>query len=200
MGASPVVIRRNRQVFGQAVASSTAYPPERFLEPHWYACHTRARAEKQVDRLLARSGFETYLPLVEQVRQWADRKKRVAFPLFPGYTFARFRLADTLMVVQTAGLVSVLSGSGRGYPTPVRDEELYAVRILVEGIEATGADVETNDGLEEGVPVLVVSGPFRGIQGILIEVNGRTRVSVQLSPISLGASVEMDRGSLQTLV
>jgi hypothetical protein len=42
--------------------------------------------------------------------------------------------------------------------------------------------------------------PFRGMQGILIEVNGRTRVSVQLSPISLGASVEMDRGSLQTLV
>jgi hypothetical protein len=38
------------------------------------------------------------------------------------------------------------------------------------------------------------------MQGILIEVNGRTRVSVQLSPISLGASVEMDRGSLQTLV
>ena len=194
-----MVIRRDRTWSGHDIASSTAYPPERFLEPHWYACRTRARAEKQVDRLLVRSGFETYLPLVEQVRQWADRKKRVAFPLFPGYTFARFKLTDTLAVVQTAGLVSVLSGSGKGYPTPVRDEELEAVKILVEGIQATGVDVETNDGLEEGIPVLVANGPFRGMQGILIEVNGRTRVSVRFSGIPLGASVEMDRGSLRPL-
>jgi len=194
-----VVIRRNRQAAGTSGSHRVGVSQEHDLEPHWYACLTRARAEKQVDRLLDRSGFETYLPLIEQVRQWADRKKRVAFPLFPGYTFARFRLADTLTVVQTAGLVSVLSGSGRGHPTPVRDEELDAVRILVEGIEATGADVETGDGLRDGEPVLVVNGPFRGMQGILIEAGGRTRVSVQLTGVSLGASVAMDRGSVRPL-
>ncbi len=194
-----MVIRRNRQAAGTSGSHRVGVSQEHDLEPHWYACLTRARAEKQVDRLLDRSGFETYLPLIEQVRQWADRKKRVAFPLFPGYTFARFRLADTLTVVQTAGLVSVLSGSGRGHPTPVRDEELDAVRILVEGIEATGADVETGDGLRDGEPVLVVNGPFRGMQGILIEAGGRTRVSVQLTGVSLGASVAMDRGSVRPL-
>lgn len=129
--------KQSRDAFIQGGSNDVGPSPELLLEPHWYACRTRARAEKQVDRLLAGSGFETYLPLVEQVRQWADRKKRVAFPLFPGYTFARFTLADTLKVVQTAGLVSVLSGSGRGHPMPVREEELESVKIMVDGISRT---------------------------------------------------------------
>jgi len=172
---------------------------ELLLEPHWYVCRMRARAEKQVDHLLAGSGFETYLPLVERVRQWANRKKRVAFPLFPGYTFTRFKLTDTLKVVQTAGSVYVLSGSGRGCPTPIRDEELESVRILVEGIETTGEAVEHTDWMEEGSPVLVVNGPFKGIRGVLIEVIGRTIVSVRLTAIQMGVRVEIDRGDLRLL-
>ena len=44
-------------------------PPETSNpEAHWYACRTRARAEKQVDRLLEGAGVESYLPLVELER------------------------------------------------------------------------------------------------------------------------------------
>ncbi len=164
-------------------------------EPHWYACRTRARAEKQVDRLLARAGFETFLPLMEVERQWADRRKAVAFPLFPGYTFARFRLWDSPAVIQIAGLVSVVGGPGR--PTPVRDDELEAVRRFSRGIEATGGFPEPVDWLEPGTPVQVLEGPFRGMRGFLVEVRGRTRVAVRLSAIRMALSVELDRTSLR---
>jgi len=174
-------------------------PPELVLEPHWYACRTKARAEKQVDSRLERSGFETYLPLIEQIHQWADRKKRVALPLFPGYTFARFTLADTLQVVQTPGLVNVLSGSGRGYPTPVGEDELESVRIMADGISQTGEEPEPTTWIENGTPVHVLEGPFRGMQGVLLEVRGRSRVSVQLTGIQIGMSVEIDSASLRPL-
>ena len=60
----------------------------------WYACRTRSRAEKQVERRLMGAGFDAYLPVLKRERQWADRKKRVDFPLFPGYVFARFELSQ----------------------------------------------------------------------------------------------------------
>jgi len=172
-------------------------PSELIIEPHWYACRTRARAEKQVNSRLERSGFETYLPLIEQLRQWADRKKRVALPLFPGYTFARFTLADTLQVVQTPGLVNVLSGSGGGHPTPIREDELESVRIMADGISRTSEEPEPTNWIEYGTPVQVMQGPFRGMQGILLEVRGRSRVAVQLTGIQIGISVEIDAASLQ---
>ena len=181
-----------------ALDAERAVPPrELFLEPHWYACRTRARAEKQVDRLLDRAGLETYLPLVERERQWADRKKRVAFPLFPGYTFARFCLGVYGDVVRTVGLVAVLGG--RTGPIPVREEELEAVRRFAGGIEATGQLPEALDWLEPGTPVQVIEGPFRGMRGFLVEVRGRTRVAVRLSALRMAMSVELDRSSLRLI-
>src|SRR5437867_5458184 len=95
----------------------------------WYACRTRPRAEKQTERLLRLRGVESYLPLLEQVRQWTDRQKRVAFPLLPGYVFARFRLAMIHEVLKTAGVVTIIRNDG--HLAPVRSEELESIRVLV---------------------------------------------------------------------
>ena len=40
------------------------FPMELYQEARWYACRTRARAEKMVGKLLGQAGFEAYLPLV----------------------------------------------------------------------------------------------------------------------------------------
>ena len=82
---------RTRMVFGQP---TTLAPSIQYRAPHWYACRTKARAEKKVAEVLERHSVECYLPLVERERQWADRTKRVQFPMFPGYVFARFRLDE----------------------------------------------------------------------------------------------------------
>lgn len=154
-------------------------------EPRWYACRTRARAEKQVDRLLARAGIEAYLPTVELERAWADRTKRVAFPLFPGYTFARFALERFTDVVRTPGLVQVIGGS----QGPVRDDEMEAVRRLTSGARGGGEPPEVVDWMAIGTEVEVTDGPFRGMRGVLVEVRGRIRVVVRLSAIRMAAGV-----------
>ncbi len=159
----------------------------RVSEPRWYACRTRARAEKQVDRLLARAGVEAYLPTVELERAWADRTRRVAFPLFPGYTFARFALERFTDVARTPGLVEVIGG-GEG-PVPVRDDELEAVRRLTCGVRDGGEAPEPVDWLDLGMEVEVTDGPFQGMRGFLTEVRGRTRVVVRLSAIRMAAGV-----------
>lgn len=173
----------------------TGPPPELVTDPHWYACRTKARAEKQVERRLADNGLETYLPLVKLERQWADRTKRVGFPLFPGYTFARFPQQDLLEVVKTPGLVMVLSE--KGYPAPVREEELEAVRRFVAGIDETGKTPEPEDWWEPGTPIRVLTGPFAGMVGQLLETRGRRRVAVRLSALKMVYSVELGRDDVE---
>src|SRR2546422_11227916 len=111
----------------------------------WYACRTRPRAEKLADRLLRLRGVESYLPLLEQVRQWADRRKRVGFPLFPGYVFARFNMGTTHEVLRTPGVVDIIRHDGS--PAAVRDEELDLIRILVAGVNAGGSPPEPGEFL-----------------------------------------------------
>ncbi len=181
-----------------------AHGPERaspsrelFQEPDWYACRTRARAEKKVDRLLSRVGFEMYTPLVEREQEWADRKKRVAFPMFPGYTVACFSLREYLDVLKTPGVVHVVSTNGD--PTPLRPEEMDSVRRLAEGLQETGQLPDPVDYLEPGVPIEVKEGPFRGMRGMLLEGRGAVRVAVRLSAIRAVVSVVLDRSSLRSI-
>ncbi len=170
---------------------------ELFQEPHWYACRTRARAEKQVDRRLNRMGFEMYTPLVEREQEWADRRRLVAFPMFPGYTFARFSLGEYLDVLKTPGVVHVVSTNGN--PTPLRPEEMDSVRRLAEGLQETDQLPDPVDYLEPGVPVEVKEGPFQGMRGMLLEGRGAVRVAVRLSAIRAAVSVVLDRSSLRPI-
>ncbi len=174
---------------------STGAPSDLFDTPRWYACRTRARAEKRADRLLAGNGVESYMPVIEQLRQWSDRKKRVAFPLFPGYVFARFDLRKTYDVLNTPGIVTIVQANG--YPTPVRDEELEAVRILVTGVNAGHGLPRPVEDLELGHEVIATEGPFAGMRGVLLEERGRARVVVRLSVLRQAVSVELPRRVLR---
>ena len=56
----------------------------------WYAIWTRSRHEQVVREQLERKQVEAFLPTVTRWSRWKDRKKQIAWPLFPGYCFARF--------------------------------------------------------------------------------------------------------------
>ena len=185
-----------RQSCFESTGESSVAPPQLFDTPRWYACRTRARAEKRADNLLSGRGVEAYLPLVEEVRQWSDRKKRVALPLFPGYVFARFDLRKTYEVLNTAGIVTIVRANG--YPTPLRDEELESVRILVTGVNAGQGMPSPVETVTIGQQVVATRGVFAGIRGVLLETRGRTRVVVQLSVLCQAVSVEVPRRVLRS--
>lgn len=174
---------------------SAGVPSDLFDTPRWYACRTRARAEKRAARLLAGNGVESYLPVIDQLRQWSDRKRRVAFPLFPGYVFARFDLRKTYEVLNTPGIVTIVRANG--YPTPLRDKELESVRILVTGVNAGHGMPRPVEKLEIGQEVIVTEGPFSGMRGMQVEDRGRTRVAVRLSGPRQAVSVELSRQVLR---
>jgi len=153
---------------------------------YWYAIRTRSRHEKLVREQLEARGVEPFLPLVERLRQWKDRRKRVAFPLFPGYCFARFPLSQRITVLATPGVVQVL-GNQDG-PLPVPDEEIGAVRRLVEST----LPYDPHPYLKEGMEVEVIRGPLAGLRGILLRKGTRARLVISVTLIHQAASVELD--------
>src|ERR1700722_18967619 len=58
-------------------------------ERSWYAIQTVARHEKRVAQQLRQNGVDTFLPLVERIRDWSDRQALVELPLFSCYAFVR---------------------------------------------------------------------------------------------------------------
>ncbi|HUP89615.1 MAG TPA: UpxY family transcription antiterminator [Longimicrobiales bacterium] len=173
-------------------------PPEQlYTEPHWYACYTRARHEKQVEQLLQQRGFESYLPLIPIMRQWKDRKKRVEFPLFPSYVFGRFTLKEVHGVLTTPGVSTIVRANG--YPTPIPERDIANVQKFALAVAETGVEVEQRPFLAEGQWVKVLEGPFEGVEGIVVEQRGRKRVLIGVEAIGQGLEIDIDTRLLKPI-
>src|ERR1700733_14401111 len=73
----------------------------------WYAIHTMARHEKRVSQQLQENRIVSFLPLVQQIRQWSDRRCNVEIPMFSCYTFVRIAQTthDRLNVLRLPGVL-----------------------------------------------------------------------------------------------
>lgn len=167
----------------------------------WYACYTRGRHEKRVAALLEERGFEVFLPLVPRERQWHDRTKVVEFPLFPSYVFGRFSLDALAEVLRVPGATTIVRFNGE--PAAIPDEEIANVRRFATALAETGVVPEPAPmvELEAGEAVRVVSGPFRNVEGVVLErrSGGRALIQVGLRVIRQGLKVEVDVRCLEIL-
>jgi transcription antitermination factor NusG len=131
----------------------------------WYAIRTRSRHEQVVRQQLERKQVETFLPTIPRWSRWKDRKKKIDWPLFPGYCFARFDSENALPVLKCTGVVNIISFDGK--PAAIPASELDSIRVLV------GSDLQYDPCplIREGAMVKVVHGPLSGVVGRLV---GRT--------------------------
>jgi transcription antitermination factor NusG len=153
--------------------------------PLWYVVRTRSRHEKRVRDQLQTRDVETFLPTVERWSRWKDRRKKVAFPLFPGYCFAHFSLVDRLRVLNVAGVADLVGVGGR--PEPVSDAEIEAIQRLAR----TTLQYDPHPFLTEGMDVEVVRGPLTGVRGKLLRKDRSTRLVLAVTLIRQAAVVEI---------
>jgi transcription antitermination factor NusG len=159
----------------------------------WYALYTRPRHEKKVHEQLIEKGVESFLPMVERVRQWKDRKKRVELPLFNSYVFIKIYLKDRYTALQTHGVVRMVSFGG--VPASIPDWQIEQLQRVIEYPET----LELENYLREGDWIEVIDGPFRGIKGRLRELRGQTRVVINIDGIFQSASFVIDKSLIQKL-
>ena len=131
----------------------------------WYALYTESRKEKKVATRLAQLGIEVYCPLILQVRQWSDRKKKVEVPLLPSYVFVNMESHKRDLVFQVPGIVRYLYWLGQ--PAIIKDKE---IEILQKWLKDKDVSFEII-GIQPGTLYEIPSGPFMGQKGIVDEVN-----------------------------
>ena len=157
----------------------------------WFAVRTRSRYEKRVrEQLEGRPRVEVFLPLWERWSRWKDRNKKVQFPLFPGYCFARFHYADRMLVLKTFGVVDLVGVNGK--PEPVPDAEIEAVRAIVE----SKLRYDPHPYLTEGMEVEVVHGPLLGVRGRLLRKDRWTRLVLSVNLVRQSVAVEIDAADI----
>lgn len=162
-------------------------------EATWHAIWTRSRHESLVCSDLAAKGIHSFLPTFVQISRWSDRKKRIAWPLFPGYCFARFEPAVLSRVVRCTGVVAVLSNGGR--PVPVPDFEMEALQRMV----ASGLPYDPWSQLAPGARVRVVSGPLSGVVGRLARKGTQDSLILAVELLNSGARVQVSGWDIQPL-
>ncbi|MBV8050486.1 MAG: UpxY family transcription antiterminator [Acidobacteriaceae bacterium] len=162
------------------------------LSAEWYAIETRYRFERKVTVQLQRQGFETFLPAIKQIHRWSDRRKVVDTPLFPGYTFARTdsSAANYKQILQTAGVVGLITFSGAAAPVPAKQIEDLR-KLLSQDVPCA-----LHPFLKAGQKVRIRGGCLDGLEGVLAGT-GRKHLVISIDSIQQAIAITIDGYELE---
>jgi transcription antitermination factor NusG len=154
--------------------------------PAWFALAVRYQYERRTQQYLVSRGLEALSPFYRVRRNWSDRAKEIELPLFAGYVFCRFNLAQKRVVLDTPGVVKVVGFGGR--PAALPDGEIEEIRCVI----GSGLAVRPWPYLKAGDRVRVRRGPLRGVEGTLLREKNSMRLIVSVELLQRAISVELD--------
>jgi transcription antitermination factor NusG len=161
--------------------------------PKWYALYLRSRYEKKVFEDLEKKEVETFLPLIEDLHIWSDRKKKVMEPLFRGYIFVKTDLQDKEKILMTDGVVRFVGINHK--PSWIPESQIDWLRRIVDESKS----VQREKYIEVGEKVRIIAGPLIGIEGIVSRIHGISRVVVSITAIEQSVSVQVPAGLLEAI-
>lgn len=158
---------------------------------NWYALYVKSRHEFVIQDQLFKKEIGTYLPVVQRLRQWKDRRKQIRFPLFPGYLFVNIPPDPEtfLSVLKVKGVLSFVSAEP-GYPTAVPSEEIYSLKLLLENNKT----IDVFPNIKEGTRVRVKRGPLQGAEGVLLNKDDQYMFLININILgrSVGVRIYVD--------
>lgn len=158
----------------------------------WWLLYTLARKEKQLCRALLAKEIPFFCPTVpHRFRSPAGRIRTSHLPLFSSYVFLRGTEDDRSESLTTSCVsrCTVVADPDRLV------HDLRQIKRLLDG----GAPITIEDQLQPGMLVRVKSGPFRGVEGRVLERRTGKRLVVAVNFIQRGASIELGDWELEPL-
>ena len=168
-------------------------PLDRQNRKCWLAAYTRSRHEHRVAQQLGQKGLEFLLPTYDCLVRWSDRIKRSQAPLFPGYVFVHVSDRERLPVLNTMGVVHLVSTAGKA--ATLRDEEIERLRACA----LRSNDVEPHPYLRIGHRVRVKYGPFTGWEGTLVEKQNSQRLVITVDQIMRSVAINLHGADVESI-
>lgn len=162
---------------------------------NWYVVKTNPRAEKKVLDRISLLGIEAYLPLVQTIRQWSDRKKKIEIPLINSTLFIHCFENELAKLYEVQGFHSFLYYLKK--PAIVRDYEINNLRILLK--QQTDYEAGELENITKGDKVEVIRGPFQGLIATSIEIDRTHKLIVEIEGIEQKFIVHVPRSFVKKL-
>lgn len=174
-------------------------------EKHWFVAVVKHGNEKICGRILTDLGYENYVPMQRELKQYASgRRKWVDRLVLTSKVFVRTTEDDRLKNIVTLPVVYrfMVDPSRRenkmGHATAavIPDKEMNIFRRMLEQDELPVSIDETGSAYSDGDKVRVVVGKLSGLEGtVMSATDGKNHLHVSLDILG-SASVEVDRSWL----
>jgi len=165
-------------------------------EKHWHALYVRSRSEKKVLSQLEDQGYTAYLPLVTQMKQWSDRKKKVEEPLFKSYVFVFSSDKEYIPILNVYGVIKFVSFEKQAVIVP--ENQILAIKKFVSEYER-GEEFKmlNSEDLKVGQKVRIINGPMKGLTGRLETIRNKRHLIVYIDVVGQSIPVHIPRAKVE---
>ena len=165
------------------------------IKPQWIALYTNPRAEKRVEDILRKAGYDVYLPMRRELHAWSDRKKWVEVPLLKSYIFVKMVPRQETLLRNVTGVAYIVKFKNQ--LTFVPEEEIQMMKdFIASEIEI---QVRTTENLLRGKRVRIHSGPLAGKEGVLVDDAGDGNFAVEITGISMAMIIHVDKDLMEVI-
>ena len=162
----------------------------------WLVAYVRLHHEKKAAERLTAMNIENFLPVQEEIRQWTYRKKKIKRVVIPMMIFVHVDAAERSQVLTLSAISRYMVLHGEHTPAVIPDEQMERFKFMLdysdEAVEMCAAP------LAPGELIRVVKGPLKGLEGELVEVDGKAKVVVRLDLLGC-AGVDMPVGFVEKM-
>lgn len=163
----------------------------------WYVLHTYSGYEENVTQNLRQriesldmedKIFNVLVPKEKKIKIQNGKRKVVEEKIFPGYVLVEMIVTDdSWYAVRNTPNVTGFIGTGT-IPTPISEEEIKGLQKRM-GVEEPKFKMD----LAEDTPVRIVDGPFKNLDGKVIEVDQeKGKIKVLISMFGRETPIELD--------
>lgn len=160
---------------------------------NWLVIRTRPRWEMKVYNQIVEKKIDTFLPLITTIKQWSDRKKKIQVPMFNSYLFVNVTPEERQLAIRdTIGAMNYIFYNKR--PAVVSNLEIESIKLSLVSPEKV--KIESNL-VTKGDYVQVISGPFTGMYGIVTELRGNYKLTVNLYELSMSLNIVVNPNEIK---
>ena len=177
--------------------------------PQWYVVTVLGGAEPGVARRLVERGVAVFSPLVRFQIGARGGKRWVSRALFPGYLLVRIGLKHVGVVLGTPGVFGLIGSRGEGaidalpVSVPVSTvDKLMALSPMDADALRHWMGIEkakhTEPSFVSGDAVRIIEGPFAGMDGIVVSVDRRGELGLDVPVFGHTTKIVIDRNHVAT--
>jgi len=160
----------------------------------WFALYTKPRNEFKAAEQMESIGVEYFLPTITKVKQWSDRKKKIAEPLLRGYILIFTDEKHRVHALEQKAIVRCVFDLGR--PAKIPQWQIDNLKTMLN----TNSELFIKEGLVPGVKVLITDGPFEGVIGKVQESENGKTIAVSIDLLNRSVIAHLPKESIFEII